>query len=113
MSIQRSMILTDSLGVINDALKKMPKTLWGCLAETLSELEDRDCFIHKSWPKTHLEVVESTCESIYRARIGNGNPWRLHVQYGGKNEIVLKDVLPPEKHDRVQASIAAKKTRYR
>ena len=113
----QTLTLCDEYGVIYQAMKDLPDNLKIDFLEALAELENQECFITRSFPKTRLHKVRGTTKSIYRADIDKISGWRIHIQYA-KNEktkdtqIHLKEIIEGQKHDDVLKVIKSKKSRY-
>ena len=105
--------LTDQYAVIRETSKILPDaTLKVSFLEALAELEDNECYVRQSFPKTRLHRVTGVKQPVYRADIDKVSGWRLHVQYGKDACIHLKDIVSGQKHDDVIKVIKAKKDRY-
>ncbi len=105
--------LKDEYGIIREAVRILPgDALKLALLDALGELEDNDCFVKKSFPKTRLHRVTGIKEAVFRADIDKISGWRLHVQMGRDACIHLKDIIEGQKHDDVIQVIKAKKDRY-
>lgn len=113
MATPRSKPLVDRYGVIREATKILPsEKLQLRFLAALSEHEDNEAHRTQSFPVTRLHKVKGVQLSVYRADIDKISGWRLHLQYAKSDELHLKDLLPPDKHDRVIESIRAKSERY-
>jgi len=105
--------LKDEYAVIREASKILPEAaLKVSFLEALAELEDNDCYVNRSFPKTRLHRVTGVQQAIYRADIDKISRWRIHVQYGKDTCIHIKDIIEGQKHDDVIQVIKAKKDRY-
>ena len=75
--------LKDEYGVIREATRILPdETLKVAFLDALAELEDNDCYVKKSFPKTRLHRITGIKEAVFRADIDKISGWRLHVQLG-------------------------------
>src|SRR5271157_1904466 len=89
--------LMDEYAVIREASKILPEAaLKISFLEALAELEDNDCYVKRSFPKTRLHRVTGVQQAIYRADIDKITGWRIHVQYG-------KDTVHPRQGHRRRA----------
>ena len=106
--------LLDEYGIIYEANKNLPDDKHKIqLVEALAELEDNNCHIHRSFPKTRLHKVTGIKQAIYRADIDKISGWRIHLQYNKEtSQLHLKDVIDGRLHDEVTRVIKAKKERY-
>ncbi len=105
--------MKNEYGIIREAAKILPDdTLRLALLDALSELEDNECYVKKSFPKTRLHRVSGIKQAVFRADIDKISGWRLHVQMGRDTCIHLKDIIEGQKHDDVVQVIKAKKDRY-
>ena len=105
--------LKDEYGIIREAAKILPDdALKLAFLDALAELEDNDCYVKKSFPKTRLHRVTGIKQAIFRADIDKVSGWRLNVQMGKDTCIHLKDVIEGQKHDDVIQVIKSKKDRY-
>ena len=104
--------MLDEFGIIYEALKLLPDDkLKIAFLESLAELEDNECHRRRSFPKTRLHRVNGVKQAIYRADITKISGWRIHLQYED-GQIVLKDVIPGQRHDDTIKVIRSKKGRY-
>lgn len=108
----RAKPLVDRFGVIREAHKALPRELQTAFLAALAELEDNEAHRTFRFPHTQLHKVVGVKQAIYRAYIDKITGWRLHLQYAKNDELHLKDVLEPGKHDRVGDSIKAKQDRH-
>ncbi len=108
----RAKPLVDRFGVIREAHKILPADLHSSFLAALAELEDNEAHRTFKFPFTQLHKVAGVQQAIYRANIDKISGWRLHIQYARNDELHLKDILAPAKHDQVGDSIQAKKDRY-
>ena len=111
--MSRVKALKDEYGVIREASKILPDSdLKTQFLEALAELENNDCFVHQTFPKTRLHRVTGIKQAVYRGDIDKIKGWRIHVQFGDDKCIHLKDITEGQKHDDVLKVIKAKKDRY-
>lgn len=104
--------MLDEFGIIYEALRLLPDDkLKLAFLESLAELEDNECHRRRSFPKTRLHRVNGVKQAIYRADITKISGWRIHLQYED-GQIVLKDVIPGQRHDDTIKVIRSKKGRY-
>ena len=109
----RTKPLVDRFGIIREASKTLPDdALKLKFLAALGELEDNDAHRSRNFPITQLHKVTGVQQAIYRAYVDKISGWRLHLQYAKNDELHLKDLLPPDKHDRVIEAIRAKSDRY-
>ena len=105
--------LKDEWGIIREAASILPgEALKLAFLDALAELEDNDCLVKKSFPKTRLHRVTGIRQAVFRADIDKISGWRLHVQLGSDACIHIKDIVEGQKHDNVIQVIKAKKDRY-
>jgi hypothetical protein len=103
----------DEYGIIREAAKILPRdALKLAFLDAIGELEDNECYVKKSFPKTRLHRVAGIKQAVFRADIDKISGWRLHVQMGKDNCIHLKDLIEGQKHDDVIQVIKAKRERY-
>jgi hypothetical protein len=103
--------LLDEYGIIHEANKILPLEFKIDFLEALAELEDNKCLKERNFPKTRLHKIAGIKQAIYRADIDKISGWRIHVQYDN-NCIILKDIIPGQKHDEVIKIIKSTKNRY-
>ena len=104
--------LLDEYGIIYEGNKILPIELKVPFLESLAELEDNNCHKTRNFPKTRLRKVAGIKDAIYRTDINKISGWRLHLQYGKNNTLILKDIICGQKHDDVIKVIKSKKNRY-
>lgn len=106
--------LADDYGILMECQKILPDDAHKMqLLESLAELENNECHVHRSFPKTRLHKVQGVEEPVYRADINKITGWRLHLQYNKDDKrLHLKDVVEGQAHDDVVKVIKAKKGRY-
>ncbi len=104
--------LVDRFGVIREAFRILADdALRVKFLAALAELEDNEAYRTATFPVTKLHKVTGIKQAIYRAYVDKISGWRLHLQFQS-GELHLKDILTPDKHDRVIESIHAKRDRY-
>ena len=105
--------LVDEHGIINEACKKLPDNPHKIsFMEALGELEDNNCYVSKTFPKTRLHRVKGVKQQVYRADIDKISGWRIHLQLiDGK--LYLRDIIEGQRHDDASKVIKKKKIRYR
>lgn len=102
----------DEYGVIHEADKILPTDeLKVKLVGALAELQDNECYVKRSFPKTRLHRVKGVKQNVYRADVDKISGWRLHAQLSD-GVLYLKDIIPGQNHDDVSKVIKAKKHRY-
>jgi hypothetical protein len=105
--------LIDQHGVIYEACKILPDDKHRVkFLEALGELEDNNCYVARSWPKTRLHRIESIKQTVYRAYIDKISGWRIHLQLIDGN-LYLRDVIAGQLHDEASEVIKRKKIRYK
>lgn len=106
--------LLDKYGIIYEANKTLPDSKHKLqLLEALAELEDNECHITRSFPKTRLHRVQGYKKAIYRAYINKTSGWRIHLQYNKESGYLhLKDIISGQRHDDVIKVIKSKDRRY-
>jgi len=107
-------LLLDEYGIIYEANKYLPDDDHKLkLVEALAELEDNNCYIIHSFPKTKLHRVKGIKQAVYRAYINKTSGWRIHLQFDDRtNQIHLKDIVEGQLHDDTIKIIKANKHRY-
>lgn len=110
-------ILIDEYGIIKEAEKILPTEFKLNFLTALAELEDRDCYKHQAFPKTKLHIVKGqklSTAKIYRAYIDKISGWRIHLQCSTEqnNTIILKQIIPGQKHDDCLDIIKSQRHRY-
>jgi hypothetical protein len=105
--------LIDEPGVIYEAGKILPDEKHRVkFLEALGELEDNNCYITKTWPKTRLHRIVGVKQVVYRADIDKISGWRLHLQLLDGN-LYLRDVIKGSLHDEASEVVNRKKIRYK
>lgn len=106
--------LLDENGVIAKAHEILPDELKSDFIKALSELEDNECHKTFTFPHTELHKFQGIKNlSIYRGYINKVSGWRLHVQYGGENRLVLCDILAGKEHDQGLDKIKSRSYKYK
>ena len=109
----RTKALKDEYGVIREAVRALPsESLKLSFLDAIAELEDNDCYVSRSFPKTRLHRIVGIRQAVYRADVDKTSGWRLHVQFGKDACIHLKDIVEGQKHDDVIQVVKARKDRY-
>jgi len=106
--------LLDEYGVIYEANKRLPDDDHRLqLVEALAELEDNNCYVRHSFPKTQLHKIKGIKQAIYRAYIYKTSGWRIHLQLDDRtHQIHLKEIVEGQLHDDVIKVVKASKGRY-
>ena len=105
--------IKDVEGVIAKAYKILPTDLHCDFLKAISELENNNNHKHGQFPHTHLHKVEGYKNySVYRAYIHKTKGWRIHLQYGNDNFLILNDILTGKEHDKTTDVIKTRKNNY-
>lgn len=105
--------IVDDYGVIAEAYKILPTQFHTDLIEAIAELENKENYVKKIFPKTRLHKVTGIKQSVYRADIDKISGWRLHVKFNKRdNRLHLCDIIEGQDHDKVVKIIKSTKGRY-
>lgn len=105
--------LKDDNGCLYQVYKTLPFDYYEKFLKAIAELEDKANHIRHTFPLTELHKVRGTTKSVYRAYIDKTSGWRLHVQYGENEYLLLIEVLPPSEHDDASRVIKTRKGKYK
>jgi len=106
--------LLDKNAIIAKASKILPKDLLSDFVDAIAELEDNECHRTATFPITQLHKLSGIKSySVYRAYINKIRGWRLHLQYGDNNTLILCDILAKEEHDEGLEKVMSRKNKYK
>lgn len=105
--------LVDDCGIIGQVYNDVPKEYHQHFLNALSELEDKDNHVHRSFPISRIHKMDGTGNlSVYRFDIDKTSGWRVYAQYGKDDRLYLCGLSAPSEHDDVAGYIKAHRANF-